>query len=166
MLLNTQTLTALLSTLATTTTALGCYEPNFYLDRHFEYGHLHSNPREFPNSIYLISQIPDARDLNQEVRNDIVETCKLTANAVAHGRGKRWEHCSDWATEIEGLEDKGNRINWEIKYDGDGTEDRILTFETCKKAFEAELEVCQYGSDGVHDGFWFRIDPNPGKCPG
>jgi hypothetical protein len=165
MLLNIPTLAALLTALATTTTALGCYEPNtWYLDTYFRYGHLHSDPSFFPHYIFGSPQ-PSARDLNQEVRNDIVATCKLVENAIFHGRGSHFSHCSNWATEVAGLEDRGNRIDWDIKYDGDGTDSRTLTFETCQEAFEAELAGCEHGSDQNHDGFWFRIDPNPGKCP-
>jgi hypothetical protein len=165
MLLNTPTLAALLAALATTTTALGCYKgDSWHRDTDFEYGHLHSDPSKFPHTLIGPSQ-PQAADLNQEVRSDISATCKLVENAIFHGRGSHFSHCSTWGTEVAGLEDQGSRIDWEIKYDGDGTDSRTLTFETCREAFETELAGCEHGSEQNHGGFWFRIDPNPGKCP-
>jgi hypothetical protein len=61
-------------------------------------------------------------------------------------------------------EGTGNHINWEIKHDGNGDDTRTLTFDICYNALKTEAGACSHGSEQVHDGFWFRIDPNPDTC--
>lgn len=38
--------------------------------------------------------------------------------------------------------------------------------DACKAAMNTEISVCGRGSDQVHDGFWYRIDPEIGACKG
>jgi len=59
---------------------------------------------------------------------------------------------------------EGNRINYEIKHDGNSDDTRTLTYDICYNAYKTELGGCKTGSEQNHDGFWFRIDPNPRTC--
>lgn len=61
-------------------------------------------------------------------------------------------------------DDGWNHIDWAIEVRSGQTE-QVITYETCKAAFETELGGCSSGSEQNHDGFWFRIDPNARKCP-
>lgn len=67
-------------------------------------------------------------------------------------------HCSDW-------NNGANHIWWEIQHDYVGTDDRIVTLDTCNNAWNTELGGCSTGSEQFYDGLWFRMDPNEGPCP-
>jgi hypothetical protein len=55
-----------------------------------------------------------------------------------------------------------NRIDWAIK--NTGSSDATLSFDDCNRALNTELGGCEAGSEQQHSGFWYRIDPNQGKC--
>ncbi|KAL2070251.1 hypothetical protein VTL71DRAFT_13277 [Oculimacula yallundae] len=56
-----------------------------------------------------------------------------------------------------------NRIEWAIEVRGnDGPKE--ITYEKCIEWFNWEFGGCHLGGENSHDGFWFRIDPNYGKC--
>ena len=57
-----------------------------------------------------------------------------------------------------------NRINWEIDFN-DESDDKKMTFDICKNAFQTELGGCSTGSEQNHEGFYFKIDPNVDACP-
>ena len=55
-----------------------------------------------------------------------------------------------------------NRIDWAIR--NDGSSDATIDFQACSDALNTELGGCDSGSEQSHGGFWYRIDPNEGKC--
>lgn len=57
-----------------------------------------------------------------------------------------------------------NHIDWAIEI-RDGKPDKVITEEACLHAFHTEFGGCEHGSEQVHEGFWFRIDPSSGACP-
>ena len=57
-----------------------------------------------------------------------------------------------------------NHIDWQISHANDNAES-TMTWDICHRAFATELGGCSTGSEQVHDGFWWRIDPNSGACP-
>ena len=91
----------------------------------------------------------DISGSNSAVIDAGVEWCKSICE-LEHGKPDfsvgGWNHI-DWAIEVR-----------------DGQEEKTIDYETCKAAFETELGGCSNGSEQNHDGFWFRIDPNAGKC--
>lgn len=60
---------------------------------------------------------------------------------------------------------EGNQLNFEIKHGGDGDDTRKITSDVCDRAFEDLYKDCFLGGERTTDGFWFRLDPNPGMCP-
>ena len=61
--------------------------------------------------------------------------------------------------------DSYNHIDWAIEA-RDGQPGGLISYETCMAALQTEHGGCESGSEQYHSGFWFRIDPNSGKCPG
>ena len=66
---------------------------------------------------------------------------------------------------------KNNKINWQINLPAghhlhqlELPRSELMTWETCSHAFVKELNGCSRGSEQIHDGFWFKIDPNEGDC--
>jgi hypothetical protein len=55
-----------------------------------------------------------------------------------------------------------NRIDWAIK--NEGSTDATIDFQACSDALNTEIAGCDSGSEQSHGGFWYRIDPNEGKC--
>lgn len=39
-----------------------------------------------------------------------------------------------------------------------------ISYDECYQSFEIERGACTHGSEQNHGGFWYRIDPNNGKC--
>jgi hypothetical protein len=64
---------------------------------------------------------------------------------------------------VDKVESTGtNRIDWAIK--NEGSADATIDFQKCNDALNTEVGGCDSGSEQSHDGFWYRIDPNEGKC--
>jgi hypothetical protein len=64
---------------------------------------------------------------------------------------------------VDKVESTGtNRIDWAIK--NEGSADATIDFQKCSDALNTEVGGCDSGSEQSHDGFWYRIDPNEGKC--
>jgi len=58
-----------------------------------------------------------------------------------------------------------NRIDWEIKFNGESSEQKTMSFDNCTNAFQIERRACDTGSEQEHHDFTWRIDPNAGPCP-
>jgi hypothetical protein len=55
-----------------------------------------------------------------------------------------------------------NRIDWAVK--NEGSADATIDAQACKDALNWEIGGCDSGSEQSKGGFWYRIDPNEGKC--
>ena len=125
-----------------TVNALGCYQSNAQWSMSFDklYGYA------------------DSAAVDADVRADISRICnKVDGSTVAPG--KSWSDC----TNFDRL-GPGNHINYQIAHDGNGGDTRTMEYDICKSAFEWEYGGCSDGSEQNHLGFWFRIDPNQGRC--
>lgn len=56
-----------------------------------------------------------------------------------------------------------NHIDWAIEA-SHGQSGGTITYDLCNAAFGTEVSGCASGSEQNHDNFWFRIDPNSGRC--
>ncbi|KAK4899949.1 hypothetical protein LTR27_002711 [Elasticomyces elasticus] len=56
-----------------------------------------------------------------------------------------------------------NHIEWAIEA-RDGQPGGVISYDTCMAALRTEVGGCASGSEQVHDGYWFRIDPGSGAC--
>lgn len=131
-------------------TAIGCY-PKAILTN-FKFGDLHGTN----NDIY------------QELLNDISMSCNEAKDHSANNGGPGFVRCSEWEdyTALQQNHASGkNKIDWQIKHDGNGDGSRTLSYDACVKGFRQVLDSCpNQGGDLNSGGFWYRMDPNFGQC--
>lgn len=56
-----------------------------------------------------------------------------------------------------------NHIYWKFGHASD-EEEMTMTYDVCMKALNTEASACSRGSEQIHDGFFYIIDPNEGPC--
>lgn len=61
-----------------------------------------------------------------------------------------------------------NHVEFEIRHDSPENEAYMADFGSCREALYREVSGCREGSGSYNSwqGFWYRIDPNPGVCGG
>lgn len=56
-----------------------------------------------------------------------------------------------------------DRVQMELK-NNDGNSQQGLSYDDCVHNFSVERGACAHGSEQNHGSFFYRIDPNNGKC--
>lgn len=56
----------------------------------------------------------------------------------------------------------GDKVEMVIKNNQGGSQG--MSYDECYHSFQIECGACFHGSEQNHGGFWYRIDPNNGKC--
>jgi hypothetical protein len=124
-------------------------------------------------------------DMDGEVLADINTVCNTVNGAVFKKGDPPFTHCSEWTVTVEPddscyelcVPDETcdpncggpvvgsiNHIDWQISHNNDNAES-TMTWDICNSAFSTELGGCDTGSEQVHDGFFWKVDPNAGACP-
>jgi hypothetical protein len=124
-------------------------------------------------------------DMDDEVLADINTVCNTVNGAVFKKGDPPFTHCSEWTVTVEPDDScydlcapdetcdpncggpvvgSINHIDWQISHNSDNAELK-MTWDVCNSAFSTELGGCDTGSEQVHDGFFWKIDPNAGACP-
>ncbi|KAK5166912.1 uncharacterized protein LTR77_007641 [Saxophila tyrrhenica] len=174
-------------------TGLGCYTtPAFFAGTSdFEFSDLHNNPgrysgdknrdlhQEVINDIDTHCQLVSGsivkpgsgwEDCSEWAYQKATLGCELDCNhSCIDEEGVDQYTCEQDCYAECPLEDQfpyRNHIDWEIKHDGDGDDTHTISYDSCMAGFKNIVDTmgCTLGGEQNYDGFWFRIDPNPGAC--
>ncbi|KAG8156912.1 hypothetical protein KVR01_013325 [Diaporthe batatas] len=109
------------------------------------------------NSGMEFSQMHDEHDQPGNIEDAIIDYC---ANALPMGdwdRGHVVAHCYPFPKD-----NSGNRVNLEVK--NEAYTKQSLAVDECIYAMKYLYHECWCGGANDYNGFFFKIDPNAGKC--